>query len=360
MFVILFVFLALLTLAVPLVSTHAQCPIPQGWVAYTVQPGDTLARIAARYGTTWPVLQQSNCLSSTRLNAYWIIYVPPVGQPPPVGRTTTTYATYQPFQNGFMVWSADSSAISAYLGGSAQLRSFAARTYSQWAGPASGSLAPIPYYLPQQGFGKVWASARGIGAALGWAIGPEIGYTMTVNYNASSRVTNFSLPTGQFLVNNFNGTWSYTQAAPLPVPTFVAPPPPLPTATPYLLPNPPAVGFTYLPFEGGFMVWRADTSDIYAYINATSELFVFRGADYGRLGINYGLVPPPGRFRPDNGFGRVWSNYGNIRAALGWALGGEQGYLSVVQSFSSGVLYSFTLPNGRTATRVNDRIFTIL
>lgn len=356
--------IALLSLSIPVMVTQAQCNIPPGWQAYTVQPGDTLARIAARYGTTWPVLQQANCLSSSRINAYWIIYVPPVGQPPPPPppggvRTTQTYASYQPFQTGFMVWSADSSAISVYLAGSGQLRSFAARTYSGWPGPTPGVLAPIPYYLPQQGFGKVWQSGRGISAAIGWAIGPEQGFTLAVNYNSSNRVTSFSLPTGQWLINNFNGTWTFAQQPPLPVPTFV-PPPPVATPTPYLLPNPPSVGFTYLPFEGGFMVWRVDSSDIYAYIYATAELFVFPGRVYGTLGINYGLVPPPGRFRPDNGFGRVWSNYGNIRAALGWGVTGETGYLSVVNTFSNGVVYSFTLPDGRTVTRINDRIFTIL
>jgi len=351
-----------LSLGIPTLVTHAQCQIPSGWQAYVIQRGDTLSRIARAYGTSYPTLMQANCLSSTVIYPGWIIYVPPSAPQPgpaPVGRTVTIYATYQPFQNGFMVWSSDSSSISVYFNSSAQLRSFAASTYGYWPDPVSLPV-PSPYYQPILGFGKVWNSGIGVRDGLGWGTGPEQGFTMTVVYNTSNRVTNFSLPNGQYLVNNFNGTWSYSNGAP-PILTPVPPTPVYPTPTPYLMPNPPSVGFTFQPFEGGFMVWRVDTSDIYAYIYSTSELFVFQGAVYGRLGINYGLVPPAGRVRPDNGFGRVWSNYGNVRAALGWATEGEKGYLSVVNRFSDGVIYSFSLPDNRgTVTRVNDRVWSIL
>ncbi|MCL4248857.1 MAG: LysM peptidoglycan-binding domain-containing protein [Anaerolineae bacterium] len=357
----------ILSLGIPTLVTHAQCQIPAGWQAYVIQRGDTLSRIGRNYGVSYVTLMQANCLTSTVIYPGWIIYVPASAPPPqpqpgpgPVGRTVTIYATYQEFQGGFMVWSSDSSSISAFLANSAQLRSFAASTYGYWPDPRITEPIPYPYYQPILGFGKVWNSGVGIRAALGWAVTPERGFMMTVNYATNNRVSSFSLPTGGYLVNNFNGTWQYSGYVP-PVVTVVPPPPVYPTPTPYILPNPPSIGFTFQPFDGGFMAWRGDSSDIYAYIYATQELFVFQGAVYGRLGINYSLVPPAGRFRPDNGFGRVWSNYGNIRAALGWATESERGYLSVVNQFSDGMTYSFTLPDGRgTVTRINDRIWSIL
>jgi LysM repeat protein len=57
--------------------TVVQCgPIP-GWVVYIVQPGDTLAGISARTGTTVYQLQVANCIvGSTNIWVGLILYVP--------------------------------------------------------------------------------------------------------------------------------------------------------------------------------------------------------------------------------------------------------------------------------------------
>jgi hypothetical protein len=49
------------------VSPGGQCIVPNGWVAYTVQPGDTLAVIAASFGLTADQLAQANCLQNPDL-----------------------------------------------------------------------------------------------------------------------------------------------------------------------------------------------------------------------------------------------------------------------------------------------------
>jgi nucleoid-associated protein YgaU len=49
------------------VSAGGQCVVPNGWVAYTVQPGDTLAVIAASFGLTAEQLAQANCLQNPDL-----------------------------------------------------------------------------------------------------------------------------------------------------------------------------------------------------------------------------------------------------------------------------------------------------
>lgn len=60
------------------------CPPPSGWVAYVVQPGDTLADLAARYRTSEEALRQANCLLTASLLPGSVLYVPPVPTRTPV------------------------------------------------------------------------------------------------------------------------------------------------------------------------------------------------------------------------------------------------------------------------------------
>ncbi len=52
------------------------CPMPPGWQRHTVQSGETLTTIAARYGTSGALLERLNCLQSTALHQGQILYVP--------------------------------------------------------------------------------------------------------------------------------------------------------------------------------------------------------------------------------------------------------------------------------------------
>jgi LysM repeat protein len=64
--------------------TLTNCPPPTGWVAYFVQPGDTLDKIAAHYRIASLILQQANCLVTKTLLPGVVIYVPPVPTQTPV------------------------------------------------------------------------------------------------------------------------------------------------------------------------------------------------------------------------------------------------------------------------------------
>ncbi|HNT23925.1 MAG TPA: LysM peptidoglycan-binding domain-containing protein [Anaerolineales bacterium] len=57
------------------------CPVPPGWYAVTVQPGDTLASLAQDYNTTENVLAEANCLVITDLISGSILYVPAAPEP---------------------------------------------------------------------------------------------------------------------------------------------------------------------------------------------------------------------------------------------------------------------------------------
>jgi len=70
-------------------NTPIPCGPPFGWTRYTVQPGDTLFRIATMYGTTVSLLQQANCLgNSTAIRAGQLLWVPNVPPRTPIPSNT--------------------------------------------------------------------------------------------------------------------------------------------------------------------------------------------------------------------------------------------------------------------------------
>ncbi len=84
----------------------AACPPPAGWIAITVQSGETLDSLAVQYGTDLQTLKTANCLSGQSLPVGAILYVPappttPVIQcgPPP----GWVFYTVQPGENLFRI-----------------------------------------------------------------------------------------------------------------------------------------------------------------------------------------------------------------------------------------------------------------
>ena len=63
----------------PLPPTN--CPPPSGWIRISVQSGETLDILAARYNTTTGQLIQANCLLTSNLLPGYGLYVPNVPQP---------------------------------------------------------------------------------------------------------------------------------------------------------------------------------------------------------------------------------------------------------------------------------------
>jgi LysM repeat protein len=57
------------------------CPPPQGWLPYIVQPGDTLDGLALRYDKTSAEISQANCLGSAALLPGLVVYLPPLPTP---------------------------------------------------------------------------------------------------------------------------------------------------------------------------------------------------------------------------------------------------------------------------------------
>jgi LysM repeat protein len=118
------------------------------------------------------------------------------------------------------------------------------------------------------------------------------------------------------------------------------------------------IGSTYQAFENGFMIWRATTGGIW--------VFVYQGQNGGyvtQIPLNvYGGMSgdarywqpiPAGRGLPVFGFKKVYDNFPDLRAGLGWAIGGEQGFLMAVQP--EGHTFTISLPDQRLVRINNSR-----
>jgi hypothetical protein len=111
------------------------------------------------------------------------------------------------------------------------------------------------------------------------------------------------------------------------------------------------------PFEGGAMIWREDTDQVYvAYRDGSWALFDSTWVD-GEPEQDPGIVAPAGLLQPKRGFGKVWRDNPEVRSGLGWALEEEAGYTARVQSFERGGLlriedttYVLVLTAGRPGT----------
>ncbi len=95
------------------------------------------------------------------------------------------------------------------------------------------------------------------------------------------------------------------------------------------------VGMVYQAFEGGFMLWRGDTNEIYAFYD-DGGMQVFLEQDYANLPeVVLDDVPPLNRAMPVAGFAKVWANAPGVRDRLGWGLDVEQGYTARTQAVAA-------------------------
>jgi LysM domain len=361
----LFVLLAVIVMLPLLFSSFAvdaaaaqQCVVRNDWPVYIVQRGDTLARIAARYGTTFTVLMNANCLpNANRIFAGQQLRVPSGGVPnpppnvPPSGPIypSDLAATYQPFEGGFMTWTVLTGQVSVYYyvsgtGDRGTVSVFPPSTLGSLPDNPVRDQPPAGRIRPIFGFGKVWGNFPQVRQGLGWAIGSEQGYLMRV-YPPNSTTYQFSLPDGRVIYNNANTSWNTSSGFPVPIPVT-----PVPTVPP--TPAGPIVTTTqaaYQLYENGFMIWENNTGNVVAFYNNGSYA-LYRASQYGRLPDNPVLGEPPiGRYRPAFGFGKVWGNYVEVRTGLGWALNTEQGYTATFRSSRVGGQSQtcFLLPDGR-------------
>jgi len=85
------------------------------------------------------------------------------------------------------------------------------------------------------------------------------------------------------------------------------------------------------PFEGGVMVWLEERDAIIVFFpDGRWQQFEDTWTE-GEPENDPTIVPPDGRFQPIRGFGKLWRETPGLREELGWALGVELGFESMLQ-----------------------------
>jgi len=157
-------------------------------------------------GTTAQAVVEVNCLRSFFFEG---------GDGCPLNDPRSVPASIQTFENGLMVWRSDTNEIMVIYdhdktGGTAA--SFPETSFAALPEVVLSEVPPLNRTAPMAGFGKVWANVPDVRARLGWALGPEQGYSMTVQDVAGTRQPQpmaqvyFTLPEGQVIGIGY-GQW---------------------------------------------------------------------------------------------------------------------------------------------------------
>lgn len=119
-------------------------------------------------------------------------------------------AAFQPFDNGYMVWRGDTRQIYV-LFNNGQFEDYP-DTWVEGQPDPVADIPPAGRMAPQRGFGTVWNNHPQVRGQLGWALGPEVAYTMTLEvfpgvWNRPDTQV-FTLPDGR-LVREYMHFWEF-------------------------------------------------------------------------------------------------------------------------------------------------------
>lgn len=127
--------------------------------------------------------------------------------------TVTTSAAFQLFENGFLLWQADTGRINIFLT-NFYIAGYNVADYGALPDNPITQTPPPNRVSPINGFGKVWGNFADARNQLGWGLGVEQGYTATFKTDPTTYVTCVNLPTGQFIsyshyVGNRSWVWQF-------------------------------------------------------------------------------------------------------------------------------------------------------
>lgn len=278
--------------------------------------------------------------------------------------TVTTYAAYQEFEHGIMIWREDTGEVIVFANMGQTMQSFPEADYSLFPDTVMIG-APTGFIQTVNSFNRVWQNYY-VAQQLGWAVAPEVGYTAefsTLSPTAGGLTRlKMTLPDGNYLELLGDARWQYPQAeepptnAPLPPTDFIP-------FMPYTLYS----SATFQTFEHGYMMYWAQTGSILVLYDSGEWEFV-PSATYGHLPSNpVQEAPPIGYTKPIFGFGKVWGHFPEIRQRLGWGISAEQGYLMQFErgQFLATVAghafyYEVSVPNGRSLRLLDGNIWYFL
>ncbi|MBZ0278071.1 MAG: LysM peptidoglycan-binding domain-containing protein [Anaerolineae bacterium] len=117
----------------------------------------------------------------------------------------TTQAAFQQYENGFMVWRADTGAIYVFgLGLGVYLQS----SYQGLPDNTCDTGVPSGFVCPINGFGRVWGNDVNTRRYMGWATAPEQGYSAVLNL-VGGNVVSMTLPDGRTVYIDNGTTWHF-------------------------------------------------------------------------------------------------------------------------------------------------------
>lgn len=241
----------------------------------------------------------------------------------------TTQAAFQQFENGYMLWRADTGGIWVFAQNGWIATYYPEAQYRDLPDNPVSETPPVlqvprTYQLikPVRGFGRVWGNFAEVRAQLGWAITDEVSYTTTfqsAGFTAGGLwQVAVALPIRARVVIRQDGSWGYADSV-RPVDS---------------LPNSTSMPATMQTFERGSMLYWPETGSIWVlYANGRMEHYA--SLRYGALPDNpFTATPPAGMLSPILGFGKVWGHFSQVREGLGWATAWEQGYTTSVNRVS--------------------------
>ena len=79
------------------------------------------------------------------------------------------------------------------------------------------------------------------------------------------------------------------------------------------------------------MIWFEATDSIYVFYKDQSWQRFDDTWSEDQAQSDPAFIPPAERFQPIRGFGKVWREHQNVRQQLGWALGPELAFESMIQ-----------------------------
>ena len=92
------------------------------------------------------------------------------------------------------------------------------------------------------------------------------------------------------------------------------------------------------PFERGQMEWASDGKQIYVLYREFAAWARFADAWSPDEAPIPGEPPPPGLYRPQRAFGKLWRENATVRERLGWGTAVEQPYDGRLQRFERGLM----------------------
>jgi hypothetical protein len=92
------------------------------------------------------------------------------------------------------------------------------------------------------------------------------------------------------------------------------------------------------PFERGHMEWVSDGKQIFVLYRESSSWARFADAWTPDEVTIPGEPPPPGFYRPQRSFGKLWRENATVRERLGWGTAVERPYDGRLQRFERGLM----------------------